>query len=160
MNKAKHYNWNEIKAYYDEGHSLNECKAKFGFHHAAWTKAVNRGDIKPRLTSGNVSLLPVEKLKSRYGIKQRLLKTGELKYECAICGNKGEHLGLPLPLELDHISGDNTDNRLENLRLLCPNCHAQTPTSGSKNAKRRREGKLVDTEVFSYFRQKRKNGIY
>jgi 5-methylcytosine-specific restriction endonuclease McrA len=35
--------------------------------------------------------------------------------------------GQPIPLELDHRNGDSNDNRLENLRLLCPNCHAQTP---------------------------------
>ncbi|MFA9445403.1 HNH endonuclease [Egicoccus sp. AB-alg6-2] len=44
--------------------------------------------------------------------------------------------GRPLSLHLDHISGDPRDNRLENLRLLCPNCHAQTPTHCGKNVQR------------------------
>lgn len=39
----------------------------------------------------------------------------------------------PISLDVDHINGDNTDQRLENLRFLCPNCHRQTPTWGSKN---------------------------
>ena len=46
-----------------------------------------------------------------------------------------EWQGKPIPLELHHINGDNTDNRLENLQLLCPNCHAQTETYGGKNQK-------------------------
>ncbi len=41
--------------------------------------------------------------------------------------------GRPIPLELDHVSGVRDDNRLNNLRLLCPNCHAQTPTYRGRN---------------------------
>ena len=52
----------------------------------------------------------------------------ERKYECQKCNNTGEWLGEPLALELEHINGDSSDNRRDNLLLLCPNCHSQTPT--------------------------------
>ena len=55
-----------------------------------------------------------------------------LPYKCAICGCS-EWNGKTLSLELDHINGINNDNRLENLRFLCPNCHSQTTTYGSRN---------------------------
>jgi 5-methylcytosine-specific restriction endonuclease McrA len=52
---------------------------------------------------------------------------------CAICGGAGAWLGLPLALVLDHIDGDPTNNRRENLRLTCPNCDSQLPTYKSRN---------------------------
>lgn len=51
---------------------------------------------------------------------------------CSECGIE-DWFGKPLVLELDHINGINTDNRLENLRLLCPNCHSQTHTFRGRN---------------------------
>ena len=62
-----------------------------------------------------------------YKIKNRLLKEGLKEYKCERCGNT-EWNGEPIPLQLHHINGDHTDNRLENLQILCPNCHAQTDT--------------------------------
>jgi hypothetical protein len=52
---------------------------------------------------------------------------------CAICGGNGVWFGLPLALVLDHIDGDPTNNRRENLRLVCPNCDSQLPTYKSRN---------------------------
>ncbi|WP_306312328.1 HNH endonuclease signature motif containing protein [Streptomyces hydrogenans] len=48
--------------------------------------------------------------------------------QCARCGNEGVWRGRPLRLEIDHVNGDWSDDRRENLRLLCPNCHAVTDT--------------------------------
>ena len=65
-------------------------------------------------------------------MRRTIIKENLLPYKCAICGNT-EWNGKTLSLELDHINGINNDNRLENLRFLCPNCHSQTTTYGSRN---------------------------
>lgn len=61
-------------------------------------------------------------------IKKILIDKKILEYKCCDCGNTGKWNGKPIVLELDHINGVNNDNRIENLRILCPNCHSQTPT--------------------------------
>ena len=68
-------------------------------------------------------------------LKEKILKAGLLKYECACCGNKGEWNGKPLVLQLDHINGDHSNHSIENLRFLCPNCHSQTDRYSGRNAK-------------------------
>lgn len=66
-------------------------------------------------------------------LKIRLINEGRLEYKCACCGNTGEWQGQKLTLQLDHINGKNNDHRIENLRLLCPNCHSITETYAGKN---------------------------
>lgn len=81
---------------------------------------------------------------NRNCLRRFIIKNGLLPYKCAICGAK-EWNGKTLSLELDHINGINNDNRLENLRFLCPNCHSQTTTYGSRN-QQRNESKYEITE--------------
>lgn len=65
-------------------------------------------------------------------LRNRLLRSGMKEHKCESC-SRSEWLGVPIPLELDHVNGVNNDHRLENLRLLCPNCHALTPTWRGRN---------------------------
>lgn len=68
-------------------------------------------------------------------LKKRILKEGLKEHKCEKCG-RTEWLGQPIPLQLDHINGDHSDNSWENIRLLCPNCHFQTSTHNGKNPRR------------------------
>lgn len=77
-------------------------------------------------------LIKDSEYRSTNTLKRRLFKEGIKEEKCEICGLT-EWLGNPLQLELHHINGNNTDNRLENLQILCPNCHAQTEHYRGKN---------------------------
>jgi hypothetical protein len=72
----------------------------------------------------------------RHYIRLHLLE--EQRGRCAICGCDGVWQGLPLAFVLDHVDGDATNNRRENLRLICPNCDSQLPTYKSRNRGRGR----------------------
>jgi len=132
--RRRRYDWAEVQAYYDEGHTYRECKAKFGFCAEAWTKAVRRGELMARARSLPVPVL-LATTKSRAAVRRRLLSEGLLQNICETCGLR-EWLGKPLTMHIDHINGQRDDHRLENLRMLCPNCHSQTPTYGGRNVKR------------------------
>lgn len=65
-------------------------------------------------------------------LKNRALALGYVFDTCSLCPVSNVWNGFPLSLELDHIDGDHTNNESSNLRMLCPNCHTQTETYGSK----------------------------
>ena len=69
-----------------------------------------------------------------YKLKNRLLNQGILQNKCQVCGISNWN-GKDLNMELDHIDGNRTNHKIQNLRMICPNCHAQTETYRSKNIK-------------------------
>ena len=72
-------------------------------------------------------------------LKNRLLRAGIKQPVCELCGWAKAAPDGRVPVELDHINGDRNDNRLVNLRILCPNCHSLQPTHRGLNQRRVRE---------------------
>jgi hypothetical protein len=77
-------------------------------------------------------ILVIGRFLSTNNLRARLLREGLKEHRCEEC-RRDTWNGRPIPLELDHVNGKRDDNRLENLRILCPNCHAQTPTYRGRN---------------------------
>lgn len=139
---ARRYDWAEVQKAHDSGMRALECCKHFGFSKATWSKAVATGRIKPRS-----HLIPLEQLlvkgrrTSRGHLKNRLIAAGLKENRCEHCGIQ-EWMGEALAMELHHVNGDGTDNRLENLRFLCGNCHSLTHTWGGRNVGRGQNGRL------------------
>ena len=72
---------------------------------------------------------------STTNLKERLYNVGLKERSCELCGQGELWMGKKISLILDHINGVNNDNRIENLRIVCPNCNASLPTHGGKNVK-------------------------
>ena len=92
---------------------------------------------------GGVTPIPLDQLLVNpceypsHKLKTRLFRAGLRSPQCALCGWGERSSDGRVPVELDHINGDRNDNRLENLRILCPNCHSLQPTHRGLNIGRR-----------------------
>lgn len=131
---ALRYDWDLVQSAIDEeGLGRLECMRRFGFASCTWYEAVRAGKIDPPDPRVPLAQLLVSgHLAQRSHLKRRMFEAGLKEDECEACGIS-EWEGRPLELHLHHVNGDGEDNRLENLRVLCPNCHSQTPNYGGRN---------------------------
>ena len=107
------------------------------FRGQAWNRGLT-GVGKPRLELNQI-LIKNSSYQS-YKLKKRLFGVGLKKPQCEFCGWAKSTSDGRIPLELDHINGDSSDNRILNLRILCPNCHSLQPTHRGKNIHKRPGG--------------------
>ena len=118
--------------------SMAEAANMLGLHFNSFQKYAklygcylpNKGAKGIKKTINNK--VEINDIKTRAGIRKRIIKDNLISYECGECGIK-EWKGKKLSLHLDHINGMSNDHRLENLRFLCPNCHSLTDTYTGKN---------------------------
>lgn len=147
MARRKKYTREQLSEAVAESRSVRQVIIRLGLNesgsmYSSLKKAIKEWDIdnshfcgKAHLKGGIPSnATPLEEILRKNTtyrsstLKRRLIKAGKLEDECSVCGLGPIWEGRELTLELDHINGDRFDNRLENLRVICPNCHSQTPT--------------------------------
>jgi 5-methylcytosine-specific restriction endonuclease McrA len=135
---ARRYDWSAIQRYYDQGHSIRQSARAFGFCPETWHRAVRVGLLVSRPAAAPIERYLVKGRRvNRHHLKLRLLSSGLKAHRCELCGI-ADWRGDPLSMSLHHVNGDGDDNRLENLQLLCPNCHSQTPNFGGRSPQRTR----------------------
>jgi hypothetical protein len=125
-------NYSQIKKYLDY-YKIDSSH----FTGQGWNKGM-KGIGKPRIELTDI--LKKDNYFQSYKLKKRLFKAGLKKPFCEECGWHKKSDDGRTPLELDHINGDSRDNRIENLRILCPNCHSLKPTHRGRNMKKRSSG--------------------
>lgn len=130
------YNWEEIVKYYEEGHGCRECMKQFNFSSSAWQYAIDNGIIKVRnylerwkqgLESGSTANGEISKVVRNYILDK-------FNNMCSKCEWKEiNQITKKVPVQIEHIDGNYSNNKEENLTVLCPNCHSLTSTFGNLN---------------------------
>lgn len=137
---------------------INDYIKKYNINTSHFETAAQR-----MLNIGNQNIsIPLEKVLvenssySRTNLKRRLYEVGLKKRECEECGQGEIWKGRKMSLILDHINGVYNDNRLENLRIVCPNCNATLETHCGKHNKKT---SLIKKEKYKHVNNKQVNGV-
>ena len=148
MAKVDNFSVEELQEIVSDSQTLQEVLKKLGYSSVS---GANRKTVQSRLDRYNISTehftkgisrgiarIPENTFVKNSDASQAVLRRLYLKgnytlYKCSICGQEPFWNGKELSLTLDHIDGDNTNDVLDNLRWVCPNCDRQLDTFGSKN---------------------------
>lgn len=162
--RKKRWNVDQLKTAVEESKSIRQVIEKLGLIPAGGNyDQVNRYikllGLKIDHFTGKVwnkglkiyrkPLIPLEKILVKnssfqsYKLKKRLFDNGLKPRHCEICGWAAVSPDGRMPLELDHINGHKTDNRIENLRILCPNCHSLQSTHRGRNQNRTKKARVA-----------------
>lgn len=137
----------EIAKIVKESFSYAECLQKMGYtsHSGPVHKKFKEKIVNLQLSTSHFQrTTPVNRTRENIFVENSTCDQGTLRrwflkenipYKCSICGQEPFWNGKAMIMILDHINGKNHDDRLENLRWVCPNCNVQLPTNGSKNKK-------------------------
>lgn len=153
-NLKSKYNENEFKEIVKNSHTYKECFDKLGIRAAGsnykhiktyikkygidishFYQYYNNGNRDNKFKIDISDILKENSSYSRTELKKRLYSEGLLKRECCLCGQDENWNGMKISLILDHINGVYNDNRIKNLRIVCPNCNAGLDTFAGRNNK-------------------------
>lgn len=144
--------------------TFHKCKAIKSKNSAGLSKAYaegrkdcshfdeTRGWAKDKNLVSNDDVFVEKGKHSSQFLKERIIKDSLFDHQCSECSLTSIWMGKPIVLELDHINGVGNDNRLENLRFLCPNCHSQTSTFRGRNINSKRV-KVSDEELLQAYKE-------
>lgn len=168
--KNSRYTKENIEAAIKGSNSIKECLVKLGlkYTHSGNYQTFHRhcaiyGIETPKFDYSSITsaaimknTIPLEEILvenstsaiKNQSLKGRLIRENLIEDVCSKCGVGNTWNGEALVLQLDHINGVNNDNRLENLRVLCPNCHSQTSTFCSRSGRRKKEKEKRDPNKY------------